>query len=378
MSKIQLSGVAKRNVVQFDSSKHIFTNGIDNAYPQKVERMIQNSVTADACVKKATSFIVGDGFADKTLNEKIVYSDGLREFTMYDILQKIAKDMVMEGGFSLGVTYNGLAEVSKIKPIPYKYVRIGKTDSQDYSGFYFVCNNWEKDTNKGEFNIKKAQKIHTFNPNPNVVLKQMAGKNYSGQIALFVIDDTYIYPLAPIDASLEDADTESLTKTFKNGEMRKGFFGKKILYHTAFASRADEEAFKQTLRQFEGADCDARTLMIEAEFDANGQLIQESALKLENLELNFNDKVFEYTERSTANNIRKSFWNIPSILVEQQDSGFFGSSGEAIANAFKVYNQDTKIVRDFIASAFEKVMKHSTDDYLKVAKYDIKQLEYGI
>ena len=62
MSKIQLSGVAKRNVVQFDRSKHIFTNGEDNAYPQKVERLIQNSVTADACVKKATSFIVGDGF----------------------------------------------------------------------------------------------------------------------------------------------------------------------------------------------------------------------------------------------------------------------------------------------------------------------------
>lgn len=378
MSKIQLSGVAKRNVVQFDRSKHIFTNGEDNAYPQKVERLIQNSVTADACVKKATSFIVGDGFVDKTLNEKIVYNDGLREYTMYDILQKISKDVVMQGGFSLGVTYNGLAEVSKIKPIPYKYVRIGKTDSQDYSGFYFVYNNWEKDTHKGAYNINKAQKIHTFNPNQDIILKQMGGSDYSGQIALFVLDDTFIYPLAPIDASLEDADTESLTKAFKNGEMRKGFFGKKILYHTAFASKANEEAFKQTLRQFESADCDARTLMIEAEFDANGMPMQDSALKIENLELNFNDKVFEYTERSTANNIRKSFWNIPSILVEQQDSGFFGSSGEAIANAFKVYNQDTKIVRDFLSSALEKVMKHSTDDYLKIAKYDIKQLEYGI
>ena len=378
MSKIQLSGVAKRNVVQFDRSKHIFINGLDNAYPQKVERMIQNSVTADACVKKATSFIVGDGFVDKTLNEKVVYNDGLREYTMYDILQKVSKDVVMQGGFSLGETYNGLAEVSKIKPIPYKYVRIGKTDSQDYSGFYFVYNNWEKDTHKGAYNINKAQKIHTFNPNPEIVLKQMAGTDYSGQLALFVLDDTYIYPLAPIDASLEDADTESLTKTFKNGEMRKGFFGKKIVYHTAFESKADEEAFKQTLRQFEGADCDARTLMIESEFDDKGELKQESAIKLENLELNFNDKVFEYTEKSTANNIRKSFWNIPSILVEQQDSGFFGSSGEAIANAFKVYNQDTKMVRDFISSALEKVMKHSQDEYLKKAKYDIKQLEYGI
>lgn len=378
MSKIQLSGVAKRNVVQFDRSKHIFINGLDNAYPQKVERIIQNSVTADACVKKATSFIVGDGFIDKTLNEKIVYNDGLREYTMYDILQKVAKDMVMQGGFSLGITYNGLTKVSKIKPIPYKYVRIGKSDSQDYSGFYFVYNNWEKDTHKGVYNINKAQKIHTFNPNPDVILKQMASEDYSGQIALFLLDDTYIYPLAPIDASLEDADTESLTKTFKNIEMRKGFFGKKLVYHTKFPSKAEEDAFKQTLRQFEGADCDARTLMIEAEFDESGKLMQDSAMKMENLDLNFDDKIFEFTEKSTANNIRKSFWNIPSILVEQQDSGFFGSSGEAIANAFKVYNQDTKMIRDFISSALEKVMKHSQDEYLKKAKYDIKQLEYGI
>ena len=106
--------------------------------------------------------------------------------------------------------------------------------------------------------------------------------------------------------------------------------------------------------------------------------LRKSRKRWENLDLNFNDKIFEYTEKSTSNNIRKSFWNIPSILVEQQDSSFFGSSGEAIANAFKVYNQDTKMIRDSISSAFEKVMKHSADEYLKNAKYDIKQLEYGI
>ena len=147
----------------------------------------------------------------------------------------------------MGVPYNGLAEITKIKPIPYKYVRIGKTDSQDYSGFYFVYNNWEKDSHKGSFNINNAQKIHAFNPNTDVVLKQMAGKDYSGQIALFLLDDTYIYPLAPIDASLEDADTESLTKTFKNTEMRKGFFGKKVVRHTKFPSKAAKHTLQSSL-----------------------------------------------------------------------------------------------------------------------------------
>ena len=37
-----------------------------------------------------------------------------------------------------------------------------------------------------------------------------------------------------------------------------------------------------------------------------------------------------------------------------------------------------ELMAEELASAFEKVMKHSTDEYLKTAKYDIKQLEYGI
>ena len=373
--KATIIDIAQREEVKIDKQKGIYNNGIDNAYPQRVERIINNSVTAKAACDKAKSFIIGEGFASETLNEYVI-SEGINgKVTMYDLLTQIAHSISRQKAACLNVRYNGIFEVSGLKHVPYRNCRIGKKDSNGYSGLIHVYNNWEK-RNGEEFKPQNAQKINTFNPKKEVVGAQF-GDNYLGQIAMLLLDDEFIYPLSQIDPALEDADTEAQIKSFKNGELRGGFFAKYMIYHTEYENEADEKNFKDTLKSFQGGEHKNSLLLIPAMFDADGNFVADSNIKLEKIEQNINDKIFESYEKSVANNIRKSIWNIPSILIEQQDGSMFGSSGEAMKAAFEIYNAETRFLRKAVSGWLKSILAHSSDEVLRNADYKIKELSYG-
>ena len=370
--KATIVDLQQREKVLLDKQRGIFNNGVDNAYPQRVERIINNSVTAKAAVDKAKAFFVGDGFVDTILNDIIINEDGT---TLYEILTQISHSVSRQKAASIQVQYNANYDVAGLKNIPYRNVRIGKKDSNGYSGLMHVYSNWEK--RDGDiFKPQDAWKLNVFNPIKKVVAAQF-DDNYMGQVAMLKLDDDFVYPLAQIDPTLEDADTEAQIKNFKNGELRGGFFAKYLVYHTAFESEEDQANFKKTLTEFQGGDHKKSLLLIPATFDEQGNFVADANIKLEKIEQNINDKIFESYEKSVANNIRKSIWNIPSILIEQQDSAMFGSSGEAMKAAFELYNSETRMIRKSISGWLKKILSNSGDIMLKNANFDIKELSYG-
>ena len=373
--KSTIVDLQQREIITVDKQKGIYNNGIDNAYPQRVERIINNSVTAKAACDKAKAFIVGEGFASDALNEYVIYDDLHGQVTLYDLLTKVAHSISRQKAAAINVQYNGNLEVSALKHVPYRNCRIGKKDSNGYSGLIHVYSNWEK--RQGEdFKPLNATKINVFNPKKEVVREQFK-KNYLGQMAMLLLDDEFVYPLAQIDPALEDADTEAQIKGFKNGELRGGFFAKYMVYHTAFENQRDQEQFKNTLSEFQGGDHKKSLLLIPATFDQEGNFVADSNIKIEKIEQNINDKIFESYEKSVANNIRKSMWNIPSILIEQQDGSMFGSSGEAMKAAFEIYNAETRNLRKTVSNWLTQILKYSADPILKNADYTIKELSHG-
>ena len=374
--KVALTDITNRNEVKYDKQRGIFNNGADNSYPQRVEKIINNSVTAKAAADKAKAFFIGDGFVDETLNDIELYSDINGKVTLYKLLSSVAHTISRQKAAAIQVQYDGTFGISGIKPIPYRNCRFGQKDSNKYSGLIHVYDNWEK-RKDSEFKPEKAFKINAYNPDKKIIESQFK-RGYMGQIAMLLLDDEYIYPLAQIDPALEDADTESQIKAFKNGELRSGFFAKYVLYHTAFASEGEQAAFKQTMNKFTSGEHTSSVLMAESEFnEETGELIKGANFQLQKIEQNINDKIFESYEKSVANNIRKSFWNIPSILIEQQEGSMFGQSGEAMKAAFEIYNSDTKFVRASIEQWFKELFSHSTDTRLQNANFEIKTLTYG-
>lgn len=323
-------------------------------------------------------FLIGEGFAKPELNDAVVSSDIFGDITLSQLHAQISQTVSRQNAAAMAVGYDGNYAVAKTRHLPYRDCRYGKQDSNDYSGLIHYYNNWHKDYYIG-WKPSDIAKINAFNPKPEIVASQWKefGKDYRGQIAILRMDDEYIYPLAPIDPALEDADTETQIKLFKNGELNKGFFAKYIMHHTAFEDRQDMVDFKEVLKKFEGGDHDSSIMMMEAEFDADGKMIDSKSLKLEKIEQNINDKIFESYEKSVSNNIRKAYDSIPAILIEQQDGSFFGSSGEAFVQAFNFYNTQTDEKRDAISRWYKEIFKYSANPILNGADFTIKKLSYG-
>lgn len=89
----------------FDKRKGIFNFGEDNNYPNEVKSIIDNSVSASACVALLNKFIKGKGVeSDFFVNKD---NDSVN-----DVIAKISNDISYFNGFSLHIGYNELGLIS--------------------------------------------------------------------------------------------------------------------------------------------------------------------------------------------------------------------------------------------------------------------------
>ena len=373
--RVELSKLPVRNEIKLDKQKGIYQNGRDNAYPQRVERIINGSVTAKTACNMLKKFIVGNGFEDPRINSIIANYDLLGETTFLKLLSQIASSISKQHGAFLQLQWNGNAQITGAKSIPYRDCRFGKTDSGGYSGKIHVYNDWIKET--GAVNTNKIKVIDSFNPIQKVVEQQLATKGWQGQIAFLRLDDEYIYPYSTVDSVLEDADTEAQISSFKNGELRGGFNAQYFLYHTPFENVQDQAEFKDTINKFLGGDHQGSIAMMPAEFDDDGKLVRSKSLELSKIERTFDADAFDSIEKTIANNIRKALNAIPQILIEAPDGSLFGTSGEAFIQAFNFYNSQTLDMRAAVSQWLSSIFKYSADPILASSNFKIIPLKYG-
>jgi hypothetical protein len=372
--QITVVNTPKRTEIKVDKQAGIFNNGADNAYPQLIERIINGSVSARTASDMLKKFLIGNGFAQDGINSTIIYKNFMGEVTLYDLLSQVCGSIAKHRGAYLQVQWNMNGKISSLKHLPYRDCRLGKSDSNNYSGLIHLYNNWDKQT--GNFEKGKIRKIDVFNPIKEVIQKQMQDETWQGQIAYLYLDDEYVYPLATIDCVREDADTENQIGLFKNGELRRGFFAKYIMYHTIFENEQDEKEFKASIEGNIGGGHETSMILMPAEFNEDGTFKSESNVKLEKIEQNHNDKIFESFENSVKKNICKSHLGLPNFLVDSNDSSSFAQSGESFVQGFVFYNTQTKDWRTKISQFIAKIMKYHENAELANSNYEIAPLTY--
>ena len=354
---VKLFELAKR-LIKFDKQLGVYHNGVDNNYPERVERIINNSATAKPSAKLFRKYIIGKGFGD--LYDSFIVNP-INNLSLRKFLAKLAHSYSYHNGAFIHVNYNLVFEITSLDVIPFGDCRIGKKDDHDYNGKIIIYDNW--DQANGAIDKKKFQAIDVYNPDPAVItaqIKKAGGINkYKGQIFFFNPEST-LYPLAHIDNVIDDADSEKMSSVFKNTSLRKGFFGKKIvvtppmlgedlrkplellteqerlMYDMVTNERTN---FRKSMQKFVGADNADGMLHLEMEFEGDDI---EKCIKFIDVNTNINDKLFEYTEKSTANNIRKAYSNIPSVLIENSDNSIFGQSGAMLKEAKLFYQDQTE------------------------------------
>ena len=78
------------------------------------------SITGGACVEQFGRFLFGRGFSQRDFFQAIVNPKGQ---TADDVLEHVARDFAMFGGFALHVNWNALYEITSVNAIPFEWLR---------------------------------------------------------------------------------------------------------------------------------------------------------------------------------------------------------------------------------------------------------------
>jgi hypothetical protein len=354
----------------FDKKQSIYRNGDDNNYPEIIDRLINNSVTAKRGVSIVKTFILGKGFVEK--NDMIVNED--KNLTLFQFCQLYAESVARQGGAFIHINYYVDGSIRTLDVLPYSHCRIGKKDDNDYYG-KIVVKDWE--------DAKSEPKcFDVYNDRMNVLFSQFERdgiENYKGQV-LFVNPSPFVYPLSKLDPVCNDADSEAQVSVYKNISLRKGFFGKQLVITAPFTdgsmdptSREYQEAmtergnFRKNLKEFVGAS-NADGLM-HLEMDLMGEDI-EKTIVFKTIDSNIDDRIFAHTEESISNNIAIAF-GVPQALIKPNNGSLFSASAESILQMKKFVQEETTSDRELMEIVINKLLKRCKNyigDYITITK----------
>lgn len=389
--KIKIKGwsiikTPRRKKEELKKRTQFIANGVDDKYPEDMENLVNNSITAKQCATLYSDFLVGEGFEDEGLNEIIVgYNEqSNKDITAYDLLNKIAYSFSRHSGVYLIVQRNGNLKIKSINYRTSRDCRFGKQDDNEFKGKIGIYDKW----GESKFNSDDVKCYNVFDSKEKNIKYQITGsatpsnlelaeklKKWNGQVYFTFLNDEYTYPLSHIDVVQHDSDTEFQISLFKNGELRRGFFAKQIIAYEEFESEQDEYEFIQDLKSFEGASEGGSSMLVQGMgVNEKGEPVMPFAIK--EINQNINDALFERYEKSTSNNIRKAYKNPPPVLIDIVEGKMGNTSGESIREAFNFYNYQTKKDRDIIKGIFTELMSAWHDEQYSDRDWTIKNLGY--
>lgn len=362
------------------NSNGIMDFGEKNDYPQTIERIINESVTARSITRIFAKFLVGQGFENELINKVVIGKDQRgKDIVLINLLRQMAYDLSMHSGGYIHCAENALGKIKEIKHIPFKYCRFTKLDDTGYCAKVAVYDNWEKDTDI-KFDKEKIKTYPIFNLIPEVFksnVEDFGGfEKFDGQVNFLFFDNQYLYPLSPIDPVYLDCDTEAQIAIYKNNQLRNGFFDKVVFRVQPPNSEEEREKLANKIKGFIGPDGDP-VLVMEDDLDPEtGEIKATGAFKVDAIKSNINDKLFESWEKSLANNIRKAYMALPAVLIDYEESKLGNTSGEAIQQAVSFYNSITEDFRTEISEFMKETLIHFDNEILATNKnWKIKPLQ---
>lgn len=338
--------IIRRLPIRRDRTDDIQTYDIDNLYPQRMEEISRTSGMTKSCIRVLARFIEGMGFEDKNINRIKINRRGV---TVRDLLRMASKSWAHNQGFAMHFDYNMLGEIASIKPLFFKYIRLGIADALgDVNNIAFSMN-WEEDPEKVR---KTVAHFAVFDPAPDTVLKQIevAGgiQDYPGQILYFTPEPDQ-YPLATFDPMVDSVQSSGEIPVFELGNLQNGFMAGHIInYPGTFEDEKDKEKVEAELREFKGARNANSFMLVENPSELSRPLVEK-------LDLPNNDKMFEVTTKNVRNNIIEGFTIPKPLVVVNPDTGMFNQ--DDMVNSYTYMNILTQEIRDLFEDIFQDFLE---------------------
>jgi hypothetical protein len=346
-------------VIPFSKEEGIYKNDVDNLYPNRIEITEKDSTTANSCSNKLAQYIYGKGFA----NKEITFSSKKGEkINLNDALQMIVNSVKTHRGAFIHLNYDVEGKVNYFDVLDYKKCRISKEDMNGYSG-NIIYKDWNQ--KKSGFDATKKKDIFFYPYNPlNINAQRKADspkienvedliRNYRGQVLFMTLDNSNVYPYAWLSGqSVYDADSEFRLSLYRNSSIRKGFQDKTMFILNGFDKETSKD-FDEEAQKWLGSENAGSIFTFKIpEFLEN----PEKVIVPIQLKSSYDSKKFELDEKAFENSIRKSYLQIPKILINDNDGGIFGTSAEALKEAQRIYSNETAFIREKIADTFERIL----------------------
>lgn len=344
-----------------DRRNDVWNWGIDNARPSTLEYLLSSAPTAKVCVDKVSKAIYGKGVKD---GPKIINKKG---HTLNDVIRTLAREYAKHNNAFISIQYNLNYEISSIEVVPTKYMRVGKSDDQGYSGKFVMYNNWDRSQDKA-VDAKEFIKIDRYNPNKEVVAAQIEAvggiSKYKGQIVHIQKFLNEVYSLSDAEAIENQMITEIQAAIFMAKGAAEGYVGTKLVMVKPFTDDASRSAFVNRMDSVKGVNNAHSTIVIEST-QIDGDL--DSQIKVVDMTSEYNDGLFLNSSSEAEAQIIKAF-NVPPILVSPTESGLFGNSGELIRSAKEMLWEEREEERDKIEEVLSTLMREFTEPILEPIK----------
>ena len=191
-----------------------------NLYPQFIISMYNASATHRAIVDSASTMIAGKGMIIDTKGSteavsklNALFKNINSKETIEGLLNKIAKDLYLQGGIALNIIYTkDKTGIASITHIPVEKIRIGLPNANGVVDTYFISSDWSNYRKKEH----TPKPIAAFNPNDRSATNQI----------LYIADYTPgldLYGAPSYSASTNWILTDSLVSEYYYNEVSGGF-----------------------------------------------------------------------------------------------------------------------------------------------------------
>lgn len=341
----------------------IYKSGSNNLYSYHVKYAVLGSPTAAMAHRMHVDNITALDYKDVVINKR-------QDLLLSSLIRNAGVDLSLFQFYAVHVNYkwNG-NEFIPTEPtiLAGEDVRINKDDDRGYYSKIFVSN-WRDAKTKD----KDLDWYYKYNPETSVILEQIrndakdadidldsdsgiekALRNYRGQVRILNFTGEFPYPVPMIDSVLPDMLSEYYISLYTQGQTIDGFIAKTVAFIKSGTTEEDDEAINDML-DWLGTE-GTRGIYVKEVKEVDDI---EKIMKVVNFEGNYNDRMFEITEKRIRRNILQSFDNLPELLVYSGDGALFGTNPETWENAEKYYFKRTAYLREFL--------KHTLEDTLKV------------
>lgn len=332
-----------------DRGKKIQIYGENNDHPQRLQEIVEGSVTGSACVGIYAKFIAGRGFADADFYGMVTDSKGT---TADELLTNVAKDYAMFGGFAIHVNYDANFEVCSASHVPFEWLRFEELDENYKFDRIALHPDWgRRFTKLRAFRQKDVQFFHFFNPDPEVIAKEVedAGgwNGYNGQILYYSNRGTKTYPLPIYDAAVTDMSNEEGLSNITYRNVRNSFLpaGMLIDHDDEDNNEGQRNEKKEELIAFQGDENAGKIMYVNIR---NGEVAPEFVP----FAARDFDKDFTQAEGKTPDIIGSAFTQ-PPILRAKDVGANFGA--DLMRNAYDYYNSVTETERMEVQRQFKAI-----------------------